>query len=122
MKADEVKERTAVSVNKLREDHKYTPILLVEEPNHPSPLLFPAKAKRIKEEQDVLRAEYDKLVSAGVKNLYYLKGSHLIGLDSEGTGDSVHPNDIGMSCYVAEYTKVLSAIRSDIKASGCLIN
>lgn len=110
MTAAMVEKRTAPLVNRLRKDHSDKPILLVEEHDHPSPSLFPGSTAKIKKKQEVLRAEYDKLVKSGVKNLYYLKGGDLIGHDSEGTGDSIHPNDIGTSRYVAEYEKILSAI------------
>ena len=110
MGAAMVEKRTAPLVKRLREAHSDTPILLVEEHDSPSPSLFPGKAAGIKKKQDALRAEYDKLIQSGVKNLYYLKGSDLIGHDGEGTGDSIHPNDIGASRYVAEYEKALSAI------------
>ena len=110
MSAGLVEKRTAPLVRRLRKAHSDTPILLVEEHDHPSPLLFPAKAADIKKKQDALYAVYEKLVKSGVKNLYYLKGRELIGFDSEGTGDSIHPNDIGTSRYVSAYIKALSAI------------
>jgi len=115
MWVDLVKKRTAPLVIRLRKARKNTPILLVGGHDYPSPSLFPAKAADIKKKQQALRVEYDKLVKSGIKNLYYLKGGDLIGYDSEGTGDGVHPNDIGASRYAAEYEKALSAI---LKKSG----
>jgi lysophospholipase L1-like esterase len=110
MNADQVKERTAALVHRLREAHADTPILLVEDHFPPSPSLFPEVAKKTREKNKTLRVEYDQLIEGGVKNLYYLKGDDLIGHDSEGTVDGIHPNDLGTAHYVAEYEQILSAI------------
>lgn len=42
-----------------------------------------------------LRQSYDSAVSIGIKNLYYIEGSSLIGSDHEGTVDGTHLTDLG---------------------------
>lgn len=39
---------------------------------------------------------YEKLIAEGWKRLYFLPKNGMLGDDSEGTVDGVHPNDIGM--------------------------
>ena len=41
-----------------------------------------------------LKLEFEKLKSAGIKDLYFIEGE-LLGADHEGTTDGVHPNDLG---------------------------
>ena len=107
MDAALVGKRTEPFVHRLRQAHPTTPILLVECHDYPSPGLFPSKDRALRQEQEALRAAYDRLVNNGVRNLHYLSGRELIGLDSEGTGDGIHPNALGTSRYVVAYEKAL---------------
>ena len=107
----DITERTEPLVRRLREAHPDTPILLVEHHDYPSPeSLLPRQTKDIRERNAALRAAYDRLVKAGVKHLYYLPGHDLVGTDSEGTGDGVHPNALGTFRYVEAYTAALKEI------------
>ena len=111
MWADTITERTEPLVRRLRQAHPETPILLVEHHDYPSPeSLLPGENKNIRERNVALRAAYDRLVKAGVKQLFYLPGRKLIGDDSEGTGDGVHPNALGTFRYVEAYTAALKDI------------
>jgi hypothetical protein len=110
MGADTVSQRTEPLVRLLRQAHPDTPILLVEDHESPSPELFPGAKASIQSKQAALRAVYDRLVKDGVKQLYYLPGKALIGDDSEGTGDGIHPNAIGMLRYADAYTAALTAL------------
>jgi len=110
MDMDMVTQRAEPLVNNLRKVHPETPILLVEEHDHPSPDLFPGKKKEIQSKNKALQLCYEKLKLSGCKNLYYLSSEGLIGEDSEGTGDGIHPNDLGMSRYITAYEKALRAI------------
>ena len=95
----------------MRQAHPETPILLVEHHDYPSPeSLLPGENKNILERNVALRAAYGRLVKAGVKQLFYLPGRKLIGDDSEGTGDGVHPNALGTFRYVEAYTAALKDI------------
>jgi hypothetical protein len=110
MYPEQVTQRTEPLVRRLREAHPDTPILLVENHDYPSPELFPGETATIRTKQAALRAAYDRLIKDGVKNLHYLPGGALIGEDSEGTGDGVHPNVLGTFHYVEAYTAALKAI------------
>ncbi|MBI9065362.1 MAG: hypothetical protein JEZ14_25485, partial [Marinilabiliaceae bacterium] len=110
MDMDMVTQRAEPLVNNLRKVHSETPILLVEEHDHPSPDLFPGKKKEIQSKNKALQLCYEKLIQSGCENLYYLSSEGLIGADSEGTGDGIHPNDRGMSHYINAYERALHAI------------
>ena len=92
-------ERTIAVVKLLREHHKETPILLLDERIWASAPLVPHLVENHKERSAELRAAYDQLKSAGVENLHFRPGDDLIGADGEATVDGSHPTDLGMMRY-----------------------
>ena len=48
-----------------------------------------------------IRKEVEKLCQAGIQKLYFIEGKDLIGHDHEGTGDGIHPNDLGFERMAA---------------------
>ncbi len=110
MTATDVSQRTEPLIQRLRKDHPVTPILLVEDHDLPSPELFEKGNSSINAKQAALRVVYEKLTAAGDKHLHYLPGRDLIGTDSEGTGDGVHPNALGMFRYGEAYKTALLEI------------
>jgi len=65
----------------------------------------------LRAEEAFTKALYEKLLSEGWKNLWYLPSEGMLGDDFEGTVDGVHPNDIGMArmgeAYAAAVAKAL---------------
>jgi lysophospholipase L1-like esterase len=57
-----------------------------------------------------LREAYERLITSGLKDLYYLEGDGLLGKDGEATVDGSHPTDLGMMRYADAYEKVLRTI------------
>jgi hypothetical protein len=43
----------------------------------------------------VLRQSYHQMVESGLKNIFYLPCTELLGHDEEATVDGTHPNDLG---------------------------
>lgn len=76
-------------VQAIRQQHPETPILFVGQ-SHLRTNAHPTPATQSQE------SAVKKLADNGVKNLYLFPGDNLIGDDTEGTVDGVHPNDIGM--------------------------
>jgi len=104
-------ERTGPVVKLLRERHAETPILLVEQRAWANSPIVPSQATSHRERCDAYRAEYDKLIADGTKNLHYLSGGDsLIGVDGEGTTDGSHPNDLGMMRYADALEPALRAL------------
>lgn len=101
MSLEMVSERLEPFVNKLRESRPDTPILLVEDSsvnNVPTP------------KGDILRQIYAKLKDQGVKDLYLLPNTGMLGEDWDGTVDGCHPNDLGMARQAAVFVRCLGPI------------
>lgn len=95
MQAKEITERTAPLVNTLRKARPTTPILFVEDRTYANATVNAGLLERNRSSRVAFKAEFDKLIGAGVKGLQYLKGDRLIGDDGEGTVDGSHPTDLG---------------------------
>jgi lysophospholipase L1-like esterase len=108
--AAEVTERTAPLVAILRNAHPTTPIVLVEDRTYSNAYLVASSRQRNDTSRAALRAEYDKLVKAGDKNLYYLEGETLLGDDSEDTVDGAHPTDLGFLRQAEAMERVLGPL------------
>lgn len=110
MDAKEVTERVEPFVRKLRAAHPATPIVLVEDRSYADSFLVASKRERNDSSRAALKAAYDRLRQAGVKELHYLKGANLLGDDGEGTVDSSHPNDLGFMRQAEAHATVLGPI------------
>jgi hypothetical protein len=97
-------------VKKLRSRHPETPILLVEDCAWPDAFANPTKRASNENNWQALRAAYERLQQANVKNLYYLKGDLLLPPDGEGTVDGTHPTDYGFMHEAGVFEKVLRSI------------
>lgn len=107
MSPDEVGERVEPCVRKLRAAHPETPILLVENCTflNASPT----------ESGGVLKQVFDKLSAAGVRHLHFLPNKDMLGGDSEGTVDCIHPNDLGMMRMADGFCKALAPLLPDAR-------
>lgn len=99
MTPEQVSERVEPFVNRLRQSHPQTPILLAEDSNFQD--VCPTERGRI------LRAAIEKLTAAGVKNLHFLSSRGMLGDDDEGTVDGCHPNDLGMMRQAEGFVKAI---------------
>lgn len=95
MNAQEVAERVEPFVKTLRKARPRTPIVLVEDRLYTDGFLIAGKRRHNDENHAALRAVYERLAAAGVQELHYLPGEHLLGDDGEATVDSSHPTDLG---------------------------
>lgn len=92
---EQVKEKTATFVKKLRAPNSPIPILFVESIIFPHSTFDKYTDKVVADKNKALKEEFEKLKRGGYKNIYYLSSDNLIGTDGEGTVDGVHPTDIG---------------------------
>jgi hypothetical protein len=104
---EQVKERTEPLVRQLREKHPETPILLVEDRPYSDAFLLKGKRAHNDNNRRELKAAYERLQKAGVKDIYYLEGEKLLGDDNEGTVDSSHPTDLGFMRQAGAFIQVL---------------
>ena len=109
--ADEIKARTEPLVKKLRAAHPNVPIVLVEDRTLQNSFLVAGRMEwyHLKDRAE-LKAAYDRLRHAGMKNLYYIPGEHLFGDDGEGSTDGSHPNDLGFMRQADIFAETLKAL------------
>ncbi|HEY6169040.1 MAG TPA: SGNH/GDSL hydrolase family protein [Verrucomicrobiae bacterium] len=110
MNAAEVTERVEPFVKKLRAAHPQTPIVLVEDRTYADSFLIVSKRERNDASRVALKAAFERLKRAGVKNLSYIEGKDLLGDDGEATVDSSHPNDLGFMRQADAFAKVIGPL------------
>lgn len=97
-----VAERVEPFVRRLRQARPNAPILLAEDSSFLN--VCPT------EKGHILRTAYEKLKTEGVQHLYLLSSQGMLGVDSEGTVDGCHPNDLGMMRQANVFIDVLCPI------------
>jgi len=87
------------------------PIVLVEDRTMQDSFLIAGRKEwyHLKDRAE-LKAAYERLQKAGVKNLFYIPGEHLFGDDGEGSTDGSHPNDLGFMRQAEIFAKVLEPL------------
>lgn len=101
MTPQEVSERVEPYITRLRETRPTTPIILAEDSSFRN---LPSK------KGDILRKIFAKLTKKGDKNLYLLPNKLMLGEDSDGTVDGLHPNDLGMTRQAAVFMTFIEPI------------
>ena len=110
MDATDVAERVEPFVNRLRQTHPATPIVLVEDRVYANAFLNPDRAAHHASNHAALQKAFAHLQQAGVKQLYYVPGDDLFGDDGEGSVDGSHPNDLGFMRQAEAFAKVLGPL------------
>lgn len=87
MTTELVKQRAEQFISTIRSHHPEVPIILLEESDIRP--VFPTERGKL------LYTIYSKMRAAGDINVYFFPGNDLLGNDSEGTVDGIHPNDLG---------------------------
>jgi hypothetical protein len=105
--AAEVTERTAPLIAILRKARPLAPIVLVEDRTYADAFLVTVRRERNDASRKALKAEYEKLLAGGDKNLHYLPGEILLGDDGEDTVDGSHPTDLGFIRQADAMEKIL---------------
>ncbi len=108
--APDVASRTEPLVKLLREARPDTPIVLVEDRTYSNSFLVTARRERNDTNRAALRAAYDRLTKAGVKNLYYLPGETMLGTDRDDTVDGSHPTDLGFFRQAEAFQPLLKKV------------
>jgi len=102
MRPEEVSERVAPFVKKLRAARPDASILLAEDSS--------VSNTTPTEKGAILRRIYAELKAEGISNLHFLSNRDMLGADGEGTVDGCHPNDVGMLRQATVFSKALSGI------------
>jgi hypothetical protein len=90
-----VRERGEKFMNKLREAHPETPLVMVEDRPHTNAWIKPGLMQFHQDNWNEFNRLYRSRRKAGDRNLYYVKGRSLFGDDNEGSLDASHPSDLG---------------------------
>lgn len=83
----------------LRAARPDTPIIVVEDREYANTDYQPARRSHHDSTRQVIRWVYQRLVTEGVENLYFVSRENLFGDDFEATVDGSHPTDLGMVRY-----------------------
>lgn len=84
----------------LRDAHPDVPVVFVALPPYPRQTFSTKQATRMADINAAQLRVYQKLKTAGEKNIYYVKSEGMLGNDNEATVDGTHFTDLGMVRYV----------------------
>jgi hypothetical protein len=87
-------------LRKVRAAHPDIPIIAASAPT--TYVNDVAKARR-----DLIRANCEKLISEGDKNIYFIPGDQLMSCGMDGTVDRCHLNDLGFYCMAQRFAAEL---------------
>ena len=96
---ENVTNKTIPLVNTIRENNPEAPIVFVENFIPTSPILDKKRENEIRGMNLALKTEYQKMISDGYNNIFYVESKNAIGNDNEGTVDGVHFTDLGFLRY-----------------------
>ena len=103
---DEISQRTGYLVKTIRNRHSGAPIIMIQSVVREGGNFDVKVKERVTGQNKNFKHEFEKLKSAGIKDLYFIEGE-LLGTDHEGTTDGVHPNDLG-------FDRILDVIENPI--------
>lgn len=101
------REKEAAFFRILRQAHPDVPVIFIENPIYPNVKFSKKGRNTVLEKNRAIQDVYDSLVSAGEKNIYYIKGENLMNDDGEGTIDGIHFTDISYRKYVETLLPVI---------------
>jgi len=107
---EQVQDKTATFVERLRQHNPKISILLIESILFPHSVFDVQMYKTVTDKNKALRKEYEKLLRMGYKNIYYLPAGKLIGNDGETTVDGIHLTDLGFTRFADELQKTIRQI------------
>jgi lysophospholipase L1-like esterase len=106
---EQVQDKTATFIQKLRAHNPDIPILFVESILFPHSMFDVQMYKTVTDKNKALRKEYE-LLRKQYKNIYYLPATKLIGTDGETTVDGIHLTDLGFTRFADELQKTVRQI------------
>ena len=89
---------------KIRENHPCLPIIMASAPNS-------TPSAELTRRKELIRANYNKFISEGDKNVYFIPGEELLFLcGMEGTVDGCHPTDLGFFSMAKRFYEEIQKI------------
>lgn len=105
-----IRERLATFVRILREGNKHTPLLFVESIIYPHATFDQQTQQALDAKNKALHEEFEKLQSAGYKNIHLVSAKDFLGNDGEATVDGVHFTDLGFLRYAEGIESTIKAL------------
>lgn len=99
MSPEEIRQNAIPLVDIIRNKHTDTPIVFVECLLFEKSYLDNTTRDQVNARNDMLKAEYGKLIERGYSNIYYIENTGALGDDHEATVDGVHLTDLGFMRY-----------------------
>lgn len=90
-----IQKRTAYLVESIRKANPDAPIIVMQSVFRERGHFNLPSGKRVRQQNEYIAQEVEKLRKKGVKNLYFITSEDFLGHDHEGTSDGTHPNDLG---------------------------
>lgn len=109
---EQIRERTQPFVKTLRISKPKVPILMVESVYRERAHWDSEVKKRVEEQNSAFRQAYEGLLREGLRDLYYISTTELIGVDNEATIDGTHLNDLGQMRMAERLGKEIKKIFS----------
>lgn len=103
---EEILERTANLVKTIRKAHPKIPIITIQSVAREKGNFDTQVAAKVVLKDKYFKQEIEKLQKQD-RNLYLISAEGLMGNDQEGTGDGIHPNDLG-------FDRMLQKIKPEI--------
>lgn len=98
----QIKERAEDFVKTVRAKHTKAPIILIQSIFREQGNFDLEVKERVKQQNVEITAAFNRLKSAGVKDLYLITSENLLGDDHDASTDGVHPNDLGFYRMAAQ--------------------
>lgn len=95
----EINEKTENFVKILRDRRPDVPLVFIEDPYFTHSQLDQKIKATIDAKNAAIKAMYEKLVAAGLKNAYYISADQIVPADGDGSSDSIHFTDRGFRSY-----------------------
>jgi hypothetical protein len=99
MSPEEIRQNAIPLVDIIRNKHADTPIVFVECLLFEKSYLDMTTRDQVNARNDMLKAEFEKLIERGYSNIYYIENAGALGDDHEATVDGVHLTDLGFMRY-----------------------
>lgn len=92
---EQIKERAENFVKTIRAKHQKAPIILVQSVIREQGNFDLVVKERVRKQNEEITAAFNRLKSAGMKDIFLITAEKLLGDDHDATTDGVHPNDLG---------------------------
>lgn len=108
--ADQINERAAYMISTIRKKHPNAPIIVMQSIKMDIGNFNLRIKKELMEKDQNIKMQFELLQKTGMNKLYFVEGTDLIGLDHEGTGDGIHPTDLGFDRMVNYLEPIILSI------------